>query len=170
MYRISLFIYHLFIVWLPGSNSNSISCILRTKFVKIWANCFGQNSIVMKGVTISNPSNLSVGDWSGLGENATINSVDKVIIGDRVLMGPDVMIFTADHNWCEVDKTYFKKGMAKAPVVIQDDVWIGARAIILKGVTVGQGSTIAAGSVVTKDVEEYSIVGGVPAKHIKHKK
>ncbi|MBO2600169.1 acyltransferase [Shewanella algae] len=84
-------------------------------------------------------------------------------------MGPDVKIFSTDHIWCPIDKTYFGKGLVSSPVIIEDDVWIGSGSIILKGVTIGRGATIAAGSVVTKNVPEYSIVGGVPAKFIKMK-
>lgn len=124
----------------------------------------------MKGVEASNPKNLSVGEQSGLGLNAYLSCVDEVTIGDLVLMGSDVMIFTADHNWCNVNKTYFNKGMIKAAVIIEDDVWIGAKVIILKGVTTGKGATIAACSVVTENVQSMAIiVGGVPAKFIKSK-
>lgn len=71
----------------------------------------------MKGVNVSNPYNLSVGENSGLGINAYLSCVAEVSIGDRVLMGPDVMIFTSDHNWCGIDKTYFNKGMSEAPLL-----------------------------------------------------
>lgn len=169
MFRLLLLVYSLFIVWLPGSNVNGLSCRLRGLFFKYWSKSFGQDSVVLKGVEVSNPKNLSVGKQSGLGLNANLSCVDEVTIGDRVLMGPDVMIFTTDHIWCNTDKTYFNKGMTKAPVVIEDDVWIGARVVILKGVIIGKGATIAAGSVVTKNVESMSIVGGIPAKFIKTK-
>ncbi|MCT7943834.1 acyltransferase [Shewanella septentrionalis] len=169
MFRLLLLAYALFVVWLPGSNVNGVSCRLRGLFFKHWSKSFGKGSVVLKGVEVSNPKNLSVGEQSGLGLNAYLSCVDEVTIGDRVLMGPDVMIFTADHNWCNVDKTYFNKGMTRAAVIIEDDVWIGARVIILKGVTIGKGATIAAGSVVTKNVQSMAIVGGVPAKFIKSK-
>jgi maltose O-acetyltransferase len=169
MFKLLLLTYTLFVVWLPGSNVHGISCRLRCLFFKYWSKSFGEGSVVLKGVEVSNPRNLSVGEQSGLGLNAYLSCVDDVTIGDRVLMGPDVMIFTTDHNWCDIDKTYFNKGMTKAPVVIENDVWIGARVIILKGVTIGKGATIAAGSVVTQDVDSMAIVGGVPAKFIKSK-
>lgn len=169
MYRISLLFYFLFLIWLPGANAKGVSCRLRSFYFRTWAKSFGDGSVVMKGVNVSNPYNLSVGENSGLGINAYLSCVAEVSIGDRVLMGPDVMIFTSDHNWCGIDKTYFNKGMSEAPVIIEDDVWIGARSIILKGIKVGKGATIAAGSVVTKDVESMSVVGGVPAKFIKYK-
>lgn len=86
------------------------------------------------------------------------------------MMGPDVMIFHGDHEMSRRDIPMRLQGdSVSKPVVIGDDVWIGARSIILKGVHIGKGAVIAAGAVVTKDVPEYAIVGGVPAKVIKYR-
>ncbi len=169
IYKISYLIYSVFISYLPGSNSSGIACKLRLFFIKRWVNSIGDGCIVMKGVEISIPQNLTIGHATGLGINAFISCGGKVSIGSRVLMGPDVKIFSTDHIWCPIDKTYFGKGLVSSPVIIEDDVWIGSGSIILKGVTIGRGATIAAGSVVTKNVPAYSIVGGVPAKFIKMK-
>lgn len=86
-------------------------------------------------------------------------------------MGPDVIIMTSSHN---VESTFLpmnqQGSLPKQKVIIGDDVWIGTRVIILPGVRVGTGSIIGAGAVVTKDVPDYAIVGGVPAKIIKFRK
>lgn len=169
IYKLSYLIYSIFISSLPGSNSNGIACKLRLLFIKRWVHSIGDGCVVMKGVEISIPENLSIGHSTGLGINALISCGGKVSLGSRVLMGPDVKIFSTDHIWCSFDNTYFGKGLLSSPVVIEDDVWIGSGSIILKGVTIGKGATIAAGSVVTKNVLPYSIVGGVPAKFIKLK-
>lgn len=87
------------------------------------------------------------------------------------MMGPDVMIFTSNHETSRTDTPMRLQGTAKIkPVTIGDDVWIGARVIILPGVTIGQGAILAANAVVTKDVPEYAVVGGNPAKLIKFRK
>ena len=87
------------------------------------------------------------------------------------MMGPDVMIYTKNHNTERTDIPMIEQGNTQPrKVTIGDDVWIGARAIILPGVTIGQGSIVAAGSVVTKDVEPFSVVGGNPARVIKVRK
>ena len=87
------------------------------------------------------------------------------------MMGPDVCIMTSSHSTMRTDAPMNKQShLPKRKVVIGDDVWIGRRVIILPGITVGKGSIIGAGAVVTKDVPEYAVVAGVPAKVIKYRK
>ena len=111
-----------------------------------------------------------MGDDSGIGVRSIINCQDKVSIGNKVLVGPEVLIFTANHIWNEEQNTFFEQGAETQPVVVLDDAWLGARSIILPGVTIGRGATIAAGSVVTKDVPHYAVVAGVPAKVVQIKR
>jgi acetyltransferase-like isoleucine patch superfamily enzyme len=97
----------------------------------------------------------------------------KLIIGDKVLIGPGTTISTGDHNYSRVG-VYMMDSKEKEEtddqeVIIEDDVWIGANVIILKGVRIGRGSVVAAGSLVIKNIPPYSIVGGVPAKLIKNR-
>ncbi|WP_269799260.1 acyltransferase [Idiomarina sp. X4] len=153
----------------PGSNSNSLFSKFRIFLLRRMGAEIGIHCSVLKNVEISNPRNLLVGDCSGLGARNTINCQGKVVIGERVLMGPEVMIFTATHVWNDEIKTFYKQGIETSRVDIGDDSWIGARAIILPGVKIGRGAVVAAGAVVTSDVPSYAIVGGVPARIIKHK-
>ena len=102
-----------------------------------------------------------IGDGSGIGVNCSIHG--PLTIGDNVMMGPDVVILTSNHNFANIDIPMSKQGFSLKPVVIGNDVWIGTRSIILPGVTVGNGVVIGAGAVVTKDIPDYAIVGGVPA-------
>lgn len=111
----------------------------------------------------------SLGDNSGIGVNAFLSPF--VTIGNDVMMGPDCVILTSNHGFESRETPMWKQSFsAPKSVVIEDDVWIGARVIILPGVHVGTGSIIGAGSVVTHDVEPYSIVGGNPAKLIRYRK
>ncbi|WP_242532542.1 acyltransferase [Nocardioides sp. S5] len=108
---------------------------------------------------------VSVGDNSGIGIDAWIRA--DLTIGDNVMMGPQALIYGRDHVFGDLSRPMNQQGMGEyEPIVIEDDVWIGARVTILKGVTIGSGAVVAAGSVVTKDVESNSIVGGNPAKQI----
>ena len=114
---------------------------------------------------------INVGKDVYIGSSPCIEAAETTIdIGNKVLIGPSVIIRGGDHNYsvigrCMYDVKEKKKG-DDLPVVIEDDVWIGSRVTILKGVRVGRGSIIGAGSVVTKSVSPYSIVAGVPAKVI----
>lgn len=90
-------------------------------------------------------------------------------IGKNVMMGPDVTILTHTHNIERIDIPMRLQGMRVAEVVIGNDVWIGMRVIIMPGVKVGDGVVIGAGAVVTKDVPDFAIVGGVPAKIIRYR-
>ncbi len=87
------------------------------------------------------------------------------------MMGPEVLIYTQNHDFSRTDITMDQQGWAdEKPVVIEDDVWIGSRVIILPGVTIGKGSVIGASAVVTKSVPPYSVVAGNPAKIVKTRK
>ncbi|MBN1431653.1 MAG: acyltransferase [Methanomicrobiaceae archaeon] len=90
----------------------------------------------------------------------------SIIIGNNVLIGPNVVVRSADHNFSSADTLIQKQGHTGGRITIEDDVWIGANAVILKGVTIKTGAVVGAGAVVTKDVDEYVIAGGVPAKKI----
>ncbi|WP_140287112.1 acyltransferase, partial [Vibrio parahaemolyticus] len=89
-----------------------------------------------------------------------------VIIGDNVLIGPNVIIYSQNHKYKNKKLIIREQGYEKAPVYIEDDSWIAASCIILPGVKIAQGSVVAAGSVVTKSTEPYSVYAGVPAKKI----
>lgn len=100
-----------------------------------------------------------------IGFNARIGP--KVQLGDYVLIGPGVLFTGDDHNFRTVGTPVIFSGRPPLrPTVVDDDVWIGARAIILSGTRIGTGAIVAAGAVVNKDVPDFAIVGGVPAKVI----
>lgn len=127
----------------------------------------GTNINIEKGATFSR--RLSIGNNSGLGVNSRVQG--KVSIGDDVMMGPDVLIYTTNHEFKSIDIPMRLQGYSQErPVVIGNDVWIGARVIILPGVTVGNGVVIGAGSVVTKDIPPYKVAAGCPAVVVKSRK
>jgi acetyltransferase-like isoleucine patch superfamily enzyme len=115
---------------------------------------------------------IHVGDDVYLGERPIFMASDSHIrIGNKVVIGPEVIIAAGNHNTSIVGKFMVdvteKRPEDDLEVVIEDDVWIGSRAILLNGVTVGRGAIVAAGAVVTKSVPSYSIAAGVPAKVVK---
>jgi maltose O-acetyltransferase len=163
--KISLAVYYALARHLPRS-ANKFSKHIRSHLCSnIFLKC-GNNINVEKGVFFGSGSQIQIGDNSGIGLNASI--AGHITIGKNVMMGPDVMIYTQNHESSSTDIPMIEQGNTEVnPVIIEDDVWIGARAIILPGVTLKKGSIIAAGSVVTKSTEKYVIVGGNPAKVIK---
>ena len=110
---------------------------------------------------------LKIGNNSSIGPYSYIGCSGFIEIGDNVMMSPRVSIYAENHLFDHPELTIKEQGVKREFVKIEDDCWIAANTIILAGVTIGRGSVIAAGSVVTKDVPPYSIVGGVPAKVIK---
>ena len=118
------------------------------------------------------PENIHVGDDVSLGYQPVIMAaLSDIRIGNHVMFGYQVMIIGGNHNTSVVG-SYMLDVHEKTPnddlcVIIEDDVWIGARAILLRGVTIGRGAIVGAGSVVNRSVPPYSIVGGNPARVIR---
>ena len=111
---------------------------------------------------------IVIGDRSRVGIHCTI--IGPVSIGNHVNLAQGITVTALNHNFTDTTKRIDEQGISTKPVIIEDDVWIGANAVILQGVTIGCHSVVAAGAVVTKDVAPYTIVGGIPAKVIKQLK
>ena len=113
---------------------------------------------------------LKIGNNSSIGPYSYIGCSGYIEIGDNVMMSPRVSIYAENHLFDHPDLTIKDQGVKREFVKIEDDCWIAANTVILAGVTIGRGSVIAAGSVVTKDIPPYSVVGGIPAKVIKSRR
>jgi maltose O-acetyltransferase len=166
-----LVLYYGFAQYLPVSYA-PLGGIARKIRYLLCRNLFhycGKNVNVEYRSSFNSGRNISIGDNSGLGYGVRIGG--KVTIGKDVMMGHDCIIWTLNHKFDRTDIPMTEQGFyPEEPVVIGDDVWLGARVIILAGVKVGNHAIIAAGAVVSKDVPEWAIVGGVPAKIIKMRK
>lgn len=151
------------------SNKLFRSPIIKHSFAKC-----GKNVAIARKTSFSGIKNIYVGNRVSMGQGMLVLTTRaKVYIGDNVMFGPNVTIISGDHRIDRTDKPMILiKDEEKLPendkdIVFEGDNWIGANAIILKGVTIGVGAVVAAGAVVTSDVSPYSIVGGVPARLIK---
>jgi len=112
---------------------------------------------------------IRVGDYVTLGRRPVLMAaLSEIRIGSRVMFGPEVTVIGGGHNTTVVGRfmtdVHEKTGNEDLGVVIEDDVWVGARVVILRGVTIGRGSVVGAAAVVTKSVPPYAIVGGNPAR------
>lgn len=161
---------------------------LRAALLRIRGAQLGKKSIIARRARVINPHGLSSGerlrveddvyfkivnrnakiDIGGhvfVGKSVQFDVQERVSIGANCLIAPNVFITDQNHN-ASADSLIRRQGCSTKPVIVEDDVWIGAKAIILPGVTLARGSIVAAGAVVSKNVEAMTIVAGVPAKPI----
>lgn len=126
----------------------------------------GRHSVVESYCCINNAvGDITIGDHTRIGIHCTV--IGPVSIGSHVNLAQGITVTALNHNFDDTAQRIDQQGVSTRQVVIEDDVWIGANAVILPGVTVGRHAVVAAGAVVTSDVPDYSVVGGVPAKIIK---
>ena len=126
----------------------------------------GKKSVIESFSCINNAvGDVIIGDCTRIGLHNTV--IGPVTIGNHVNLAQGITVTALNHNFSEINKYIDEQGVSTTPVVIGDDVWIGANAVILPGVTIGSHSVVAAGAVVTKDVPSGCVVAGVPAKIIK---
>jgi galactoside O-acetyltransferase len=179
-------IYEAFIFFFPGAGGN----YLRKKWIKNKCRMNGSGGTFGIGSRFEYPENIEIGNNAYIGRFSFLQAGQSVIkmgdniglnvnaflvagpdggifIGNNVMIGPNVVIRSADHNHQSLDRPMQNQGQISGNIIIENDVWIGGNVVITKDVTIGEHSIVAAGSVVTKDVEPLSIVGGVPAKLIK---
>lgn len=137
----------------------------------IW---IGSNSFVMHGAVLHvynfrdlPRAFIRIGRDSLVGEYSVLRGQGGITIGDRVYLAPQVQILAVNHVYDDPARPMVEQGITCEGITIEDDVWIGAGAVITDGVTVGRGAVIAAGAVVTKDVPAHTVVGGVPARVLK---
>ena len=110
---------------------------------------------------------LDIGDNSNIGAYSYIGCSGKIEIGKNVMISPRVSMYAENHNFSAIDSAMKDQGVTREKIKIEDNCWIAANSVILAGITIGEGSIVSAGSIVTKNVPPFSIVGGVPAKVIK---
>ena len=126
----------------------------------------GKRSVVESFSCINNAvGDVVIGDYTRIGLHCTV--IGPVTIGNHVNLAQGITVSALNHNFEDTRLRIDEQGVNTSEIVIDDDVWIGANAVITAGVHIGRHSVVAAGAVVTKDVPEYSVVGGVPAKVIR---
>lgn len=131
---------------------------------------FGHRCVVCEGVIlIPNGGRITVGNECSLGAYMVLNGAAGLSIGNHVRIGCHSVIYTSSHVYDDPDVPILQQGTTREPVTIHDNVWIGAAAVILGGVTIGTGAVAAAGAVVTRDVDPFTLVAGVPARPIRRR-
>ena len=124
----------------------------------------GRGSIIHWKTSFFGPSGVQIGEYCNIGNNAFLDGRRGLAIGNRVATGAEIMIYSLQHD---IESPSFE--VIGGPVVIEDYVYIGPRAIILPNIKIGYGAVVAAGAVVTKDVPPYAVVGGIPAQYLRER-
>lgn len=148
-------------------------CIIQTTSVngiKIGKNCTIGDYVMIRPSSYygGKPGyGLVIGDRSAIGVRSYIGCSGKIVIGSDVIIGPNCTIIAENHIFNDKEKPIKEQGVTNSGILINNDVWIGANVTILDGVSIGSHSVIAAGSVVTRNVESNSLVAGIPARKIR---
>lgn len=134
---------------------------LRILGLKLAGSKIGEDLVLAHGARVFSPWKLSIGSHTNIGNSVYLDARGRLSIGDNCNISSEAAIWTAEHD---IQCPEF--AMTRAPVVIANRAWVCFRAIVMPGVTVGEGAVVASGAVVTKDVAPFTVVAGVPAKAI----
>jgi maltose O-acetyltransferase len=162
-------LYYFFARHLPASYSPytfGAMCIRYWICKHLFLKC-GKNVNIEHGVDIGTGRHTEIGDNSGIGVHCVVN---RAIIGKNVMMGPDVVFISQNHNFSDPNKPLQEQGFTESEPVVGDNTWVRTRAIIFAGCRIDKNEIIGVGSIVTKDVNDYAIVGGNPVRIIRFRK
>lgn len=170
MKRLSYAFYYLVIYRLPHSRFSILFNKLRIWYLRRILKVIegGEKTYFEHHVFIGGPGKVKFGKSCQINENTFIETAD---IGNYVMIAPNVAIISSMHNHDRTDIPMILQGATTGrKVIIEDDVWLGRNVLVMPGVRIGEGSIVAAGAVVTKDVPKYKVVAGVPARVIQDRK
>jgi len=168
MQKIKLIIYYAIIQHFPHSRIVGVFTRIRVWYLSRVLNImpYDKKSKVEYGVYISDARKLKIGKHVRINENVLLQG--KIRIGDYVMLAPNISIYSKTHLYDDINIPMVLAGESETQeVIIENNVWVGINTVILPGVRIGEGSIVGANSVVNKDIEPFSIVGGVPAKLIR---
>lgn len=149
--------------WIPGS----VGMFFRNIFYRLFFKKKRGFLYVQPRVTIVESNKITCGKNCGINTGTYINGKGGIDFGNNVLIGSNVTISSGRHPIDGREPAVFQRPTIPEKITIEDDVWIGANAVIMPGITLKKGTVVGAGAIVTKDTQEYSVVVGVPARHIR---
>ena len=158
--------WHIMQEKLSHGSSVGIDMAKRNYFYrKTLRNC-GDKPYIFPGVIMYYPGNIKIGYNVFINRGVYFTAQAKIMIGDNVLIGPYTVFNSGSHLYQDPSRIIRDQGHKLGPITIENDVWIGAHVIVLPGVTIGKGAVVAAGAVVAKSVEPYTVIAGIPARII----
>lgn len=146
---------------------SAVGILIRMGLYKVFLRKAGSSLRIAEMVTIKFPEHITVGNNVSFNEYDWIDGNGEIVIGNDVSIGPRVTMVSFEHGISDLATPIKRQPKELGKIIIEDNVWIGAGAIITSNVTIGTGSVVGAGAVVLRDVAPYSVVGGVPAKVLK---
>lgn len=141
--------------------------MIKRQFLRLCGSRIGKRVVIYPGVWIINGRNLVIGDDVNLSKDVLLATPGGIHIGDRTMIGFRTQIISGNHKIPSNHGRIFDSGYDRKLITIGNDVWIGGGCLITAGVCIGEGAVVAGGSVVVRDVDPFTIVGGNPAKKIK---
>lgn len=168
MFRAGIWRRTEFLLWYMGYAP--WQCRFKAWYLRQFGATIGEALYMERCVTIRSPERMKVGNHSGIGAFSVVTCGGGMTIGDYVMIGYGCRVMSANHKVLPVGQQFRYAGHVTAPVHLKDGCWLGTNAIVLPGVTVGEGAVVAAGSLVTRNVPDYAYVGGVPAKFMFYRK
>ena len=137
---------------------------VRARLMRRFFAAMGDGTVIQAGMRVTNPEKITIGANCNFARGVFITGGGGVTIGDWVGFGPDVKVWSVNHRFDDPDRPWLLQGWEMKPVVIEDDVWLGANVFLMPGVTIGRGAIVSACAVVGKSVPPYSLVAGNPAR------
>jgi acetyltransferase-like isoleucine patch superfamily enzyme len=151
-----------FVTYVPGE----IGVFSRRWFYNFYLKRGSDDLYILPGAIIENPGSVALGDHVTLARDAWLNGACDIQVGNYAGIGPGVIIHTANHNYTNPEIPFKEQGHTFKPVLVGEDVWLAARVVVLPGTVIGRGAIIAAGAVISGNIEPMAILAGVPARKI----
>jgi acetyltransferase-like isoleucine patch superfamily enzyme len=158
-----------YVGWITRNLPSMEGMLVRYGLYKLLFKKIESFALIYPGVYFTHTYGIEIGNHFSVNSGAILDGRGGIKIGNGVMIGPHAAIYSSGHNFAELDRPMTSLDHIMAPVVISDDVWIGAHVCIPGGITIGRGAVVAAGAVVVKDVEANTIVAGVPANTIRNR-
>lgn len=151
-------------LWLICAIPKGVGDWLRSKTLPHFLADLGDSTIIQDRFRVANPEKVSIGSHCNLAQGVFLTGGGGITIGNYVGMGPDTKVWSVNHRYEDPDIPWIKQGYEKLPVVIEDDVWLGASCFVMPGVRIGKGAIVSAGTILMKSVPPYAIVAGNPGR------
>ena len=156
-----------YVGWITRNLPSMEGMLIRYGLYKLLFKKIESFALIYPGVYFTHTYGIEIGNRFSVNSGAILDGRGGIKIGNGVMIGPHTAIYSSGHNFAQLDRPMTSLDHIMAPVVISDDVWIGAHVCIPGGITIGRGAIVAAGAVVVKNVEANTIVAGVPANTIR---